>query len=157
MIVSAGGPPASPLATPGERFAERVEFDAASIREFARLCGDRNPLHHDAEYAARSPFRTLIASGPHVTARMMALTATHFAQRCQPLGLGFTFRFVRAVPAGAALDLQWDVTALEPKRTLAGDIATLDGRAIDDEGVVYVTGHGSLLLRPRNDKGEHAP
>ena len=140
------------LAAVGERFAERVEFDADSIREFARLCGDFNPLHHDTDYAAQSPFGTLIASGPHVTSRMMALTATHFSATCQPLGLGFTFRFVRAVPAGVTLDLQWDLTALEPKRSLAGDMITLDGRAIDDDGVVYVTGHGTLLLRPR-----HAP
>ena len=134
----------------GERFAERVRFDADAIREFARLCGDHNPLHHDEGYAAQSPFGTLIASGPHVTARMMALTATHFSGHCQPLGLGFTFRFVRAVPAGLTLDLQWDVTGVEAKRSLAGDVATLDGRAIDDDGVVYVTGHGALLLRQRH-------
>ncbi|HEX4884219.1 MAG TPA: MaoC family dehydratase [Casimicrobiaceae bacterium] len=144
------------LSTVGERFAERVAFDEASIREFARLCADFNPLHHDAAYAARSPFGTLIASGPHVTSRLMALTATYYSQRCQPLGLGFTFRFVRAVPAGVTLDLQWDVTGVEGKASLAGDIVTLDGRAIDDDGVVYVTGHGSLLLRERHD-GPAAP
>ena len=143
------------LAAVGERFALRVAFDAASIREFAQLCGDHNPLHHDAEYAAASPFGSLIASGPHVTARLMALTATHFSQRCQPLGLGFTFRFVRAVPAGAALDLQWDVTALQHKASLTGDVVSLDGRAIDDEGVVYVTGRGTLLLRPRHSPTEN--
>jgi acyl dehydratase len=142
----------APLSQVGERFTERVEFDAASIRAFAGLVGDFNPLHHDEAYAARSPFGTLIASGVHPTARLMALTATYFSQRCQPLGLGFDFRFVRAVPAGVTLDLQWDVTAIEPKASLAGDIVSLDGRAIDDEGVVYVTGHGRLLLRPR-----HAP
>lgn len=142
----------SALSAVGERFAERITFDVATIREFARVVGDLNPLHHDAAYAAKSPFRTIIASGTHPTCRMMALTATYFSQRCQPLGLGFSFRFVRAVPAGATLDLQWDVTALEPKASLAGEVVTLDGRAIDDEGVVYVTGHGTLLLRPR-----HAP
>jgi acyl dehydratase len=140
------------LAQVGERFAERVEFDAASISAFAHLVGDHNPLHHDAAYAARSPFRTLIASGVHPTSRLMALTATHYSRTCQPLGLGFTFRFVRAVPAGVTLDLQWDVTDVEPKASLAGDVVTLDGRAIDDEGVVYVTGHASLLLRPKHDE-----
>jgi acyl dehydratase len=145
-----GVPESLPLAHIGERFAGRVVFDEASIREFARLCADFNPLHHDADYAARSPFGTLIACGPHVTSRLMALTATHYSRHCQPLGLGFTFRFVRAVPAGADLDLQWDVTGVQPKASLAGDIVALDGRAIDDDGVVYVTGHGSLLLRPRH-------
>ncbi len=142
------------LASVGERFSERVAFDETSIRAFARLCADFNPLHHDAAYAAASPFRTLIACGPHVTSRLMALTASHYAKTCQPLGLGFTFRFVRAVPAGAALDMQWDVTAVERKDSLAGDVVTLDGRAIDDDGVVYVAAHGTLLLRPRHD-GAH--
>ena len=144
------------LSTLGERFAERITFDAEAIGEFARVVGDFNPLHHDAAYAARSPFGTIIASGTHATARLMALTATHFSQRCQPLGLGFSFRFVRAVPAGVTLDLQWDVTAITPKASLAGEVITLDGRAIDDAGVVYVTGHGTLLLRPRHAPEEKA-
>ena len=41
--------------------------------------------------------------------------------------------------------------------TLVGlDVVTLDGRAIDDDGVVYVTGHATLLLRPRHDSEEKA-
>jgi acyl dehydratase len=151
-----GAPPGT-LSILGERFAERITFDVASIREFARVVGDHNPLHHDAAYAARSPFGTIIASGTHATARLMALTATHFSRRCQPLGLGFSFRFVRAVPAGVTLDLQWDVTAVTPKASLAGEVIALDGRAIDDEGVVYVTGHGTLLLRPRHASPEGMP
>jgi acyl dehydratase len=143
------------LTAVGERFSERITFDVESIRAFARVVGDHNPLHHDADYAARSPFRTIIASGTHPTARLLALTATHYSRSCQPLGLDFGFRFVRAVPAGVTLDLVWDVTAREPKASLAGEVVTLDGRAIDDDGVVYVTGHATLLLRPRHDPGEN--
>jgi len=146
----------APLTAVGERFAERITFDVESIRAFARIVGDYNPLHHDADYAARSPFGTIIASGTHPTARLLALTATHYSRSCQPLGLGFSFRFVRAVPAGVTLALQWDVTAREPKASLAGEVVTLDGRAIDDDGVVYVAGHATLLLRPRHDSEENA-
>jgi acyl dehydratase len=145
----------APLTVVGERFAERITFDVESIRAFARIVGDLNPLHHDADYAARSPFGTIIASGTHPTARLLALTATHYSRSCQPLGLGFSFRFVRAVPAGVTLDLVWDVTAREPKASLAGEVVTLDGRAIDDDGVVYVAGHATLLLRPRHDPEEN--
>jgi acyl dehydratase len=136
-------------ATLGESFGERVTFAADAIREFATLCGDRNPLHHDEAFAARSAFGTIIACGPHVTARMMGHTATHFAQVCQPLGLEFAFRFVRAVPAGTTLDLEWTVTELSHKPSLSGDIVALEGRAIDEAGAVYVTSHGRLLLRPK--------
>jgi acyl dehydratase len=33
----------------GERCLRRARFDAKAIRAFATLCGDMNPLHHDAE------------------------------------------------------------------------------------------------------------
>ena len=59
----------------GGTFTQRVTFDAASIRAFATLSGDNNPLHHDDAAGAASPFGTIIASGPHVVALMMGLDA----------------------------------------------------------------------------------
>ena len=141
-------------ATVGESFSQRVTFDAKSIREFAALTGDFNPLHHDEAVAARSAFGSLIVSGPHVTALMMGMTATHFCKRCAPLGLEFTNRFVRARTAGTTLELRWTLVDLTPKASLKGDLATLDGRALDDAGGVYVSSRGLLLLRPLDgDRG----
>jgi acyl dehydratase len=131
----------------GERFRRRVTFDAESIRTFAEVSGDRNPLHHDEDAAAAGRFGTLIASGPHVTALMMGLDATYLSREHEALGLGFEFRFVRAVPAGITLTLEWTVASVEPKASLEGDVVTVDGRAIDDDGIVYVTGRGSNLVR----------
>ena len=132
----------------GDRAARRVAFDAEGIRRFAELCGDHNPLHHDAKAAAAGPFGTLIASGPHVVALMMGLDATFLSKERLALGLGFDFRFVKAVPAGVTLTLEWTVSNIEYKPSLEGDIVTVEGRAIDDAGVVYVTGTGRNLLRP---------
>ena len=55
------------------------------------------------EAAARGPFGRLIVSGPHASALLLGLTATHFSQRCSPLGLEFTVRFVRAIPVDTTL------------------------------------------------------
>jgi 3-hydroxybutyryl-CoA dehydratase len=131
----------------GERFSRQVVFDAASIRQFATLSGDFNPLHHDDAVGTASAFGRIIVSGPHVVALMMGLDATHFAQRFTALGLGFDFRFVRAIPEGAELTLEWTVTACHPKASLAGWIAEVEGRAFDAGGIVYTTGHGANLLR----------
>lgn len=131
----------------GARASRRVTFDAESIRRFAALCGDHNPLHHDERAAVRGPFGTLIASGPHVVALMMGLDATFLSKECIALGLGFEFRFVKAVPAGATLSLEWIVSAVERKASLGGDIVSVEGRAVDDAGVVYVTATGRNLLR----------
>jgi 3-hydroxybutyryl-CoA dehydratase len=36
----------------------------AEIDRYAELSGDNNPLHMDPEYAATTPFKTVIAHGP---------------------------------------------------------------------------------------------
>jgi acyl dehydratase len=133
----------------GERFARRVTFDAASIRHFAELCGDHNPLHHDDHAASQSAFGSVIASGPHVTSLMMGLDATFLSGRGEALGLGFEFRFVKAVPAGASLTLEWTISDVVHKDSLGGDMVSVEGRAIDDAGVVYVTATGRNLVRER--------
>jgi acyl dehydratase len=133
----------------GMHASRRVHFDAAVIRNFAALSGDHNPLHHDERAAAAGPFGTLIASGPHVVALMMGLDATFLSAHHEALGLGFEFRFVKAVPAGITLALEWTVKGIEHKASLAGDIVSVEGRAVDDAGVAYVTATGRNLVRSR--------
>jgi acyl dehydratase len=133
----------------GMRASRRVTFDAEAIRRFATLSGDHNPLHHDERAAAAGPFRTLIASGPHVVALMMGLDATFLSEHHEALGLGFEFRFVKAVPAGVTLALEWTVSGIEHKASLAGEIVSVEGRAVDDAGVAYVTATGRNLVRSR--------
>ena len=144
--------PAPPVPI-GERFARQVTFDAPSIRAFAAMCGDANPLHHDEAAASRSPFGTLIASGPQTAALMMGLNATFFCAQFDALGLNFAFRFVKAVPAGTTLTLEWTVVRSEPKPSLAGHIVGVEGRAVNDEGVVFVTATGDNLVRIRSSRG----
>lgn len=135
-----------PLAV-GEKFGRRVVFDAASIRAFATLAGDENPLHHDNAAAAVGPAGRLIVSGPHISSLLMGLTATWFTQRFDALGLEFGFRFLKAIPAGAALSLEWTITGTRATRALDGYVVTMDGRAADDAGVVFTTAHGANLIR----------
>ena len=77
---------------PHDRFSSTVTLTPASVREFARAVGDRNPLHHDAAHAAQTRYGRPIASGTQTTAHLMALTATHFSQRAAMVGLEFWFR-----------------------------------------------------------------
>jgi 3-hydroxybutyryl-CoA dehydratase len=135
--------------TVGECFARRAKFDAATIRTFATLCGDANPLHHDEKFAAASRFGALIASGPHVAALMMGLDATYLSERFDAVGLGFDFRFVKAVPEGADLSLEWTVTACRPTQNASGFVVSVEGRAVDDAGAIYVTGCGDNLIKPK--------
>jgi acyl dehydratase len=138
----------NPLAV-GHRFTQDVVIDAASIRAFATLAGDQNPLHHDEDVAKAGPYGVLIASGTQVVSLMMGLDATHFSRYGEALGLGFDFRFVKAVAAGTTLTLAWTMTGSTYKPALRGYLVTLEGDARDATGTVYVSAQGSNVLRPR--------
>ena len=70
-------------------------------------------------------------------------------ERFDALGLNFAFRFVKAVPAGTTLTLEWVVSRSERKPSLAGHIVGVEGRAVGDGGVVFVTATGDNLVRMR--------
>lgn len=129
----------------GEAFSREVHFDAPGIAAFAAACGDTNPLHHDAAYAAAARFGGIIACGPHVTSLLMAMTAAHFAPRGPGVGLGFSFRLRSAVRAGETVVMRWRVTAVTPKASLGGRIVQLEGEVVRPGNIVAVTASGETL------------
>jgi len=82
---------------------------------------------------------------------MMGLDATFLSKRGDALGLGFEFRFDKAVREDAELTLEWTVTAVTHKASLAGHVVSVEGRALDDAGIVYVSATGRNLLLERHD------
>lgn len=130
----------------GEHFEEQMRLTPEEIAAFARLCGDFNPLHHDEAYARQTRFGGIIASGPHVTSRMMGLVATHFSKKGAMLGLEFDFHFHKAVKAGEAITIVWEVVQTEPKASLQGILVALEGRVRDDAGRVLIKAAGKILL-----------
>jgi len=129
----------------GEAFSKEVQFDAVGIAEFATLCGDTNPLHHDSAYAAGSRFGGIIASGPQVTSLLMAMVAAFLASRGPGVGLEFNFRLRSAVRAGEVVMMRWRVTAVKEKRSLGGHIISLEGEAVRPDGTVAVAATGEVL------------
>ena len=71
---------------PHERFSAVLALAPDATGAFARVVGDPNPLHHDADFAATTRFGRVLASGPQTTAHLMALTASHFSKRGAMLG-----------------------------------------------------------------------
>jgi acyl dehydratase len=47
----------------GQTYTHSFSFSQHEVNQFAALTGDNNPLHLDAEYAARTPFRKPIMHG----------------------------------------------------------------------------------------------
>ncbi len=133
----------------GYRFEKEVCLDAVAIRQFADFFDDRNPVHHDAEFASSTRFGAIIACGPHTLALFTAMVATHFSAFTPMLGLEFGYRFLRAVKAEDRLVMGWEVTALERKPSLDGVVVNLEGETMNQNGEEVLAGSGTVLLTQR--------
>jgi len=132
----------------GEKIAAQVTLTEAEISEFARKCGDKNPLHFDKDYASQTRFGGIIACGPHYASLLMGLSATYFSKNAAMLGLEFSFKFLKVVRAGESLDLQWEVVEVVPKASLGGDIVSLSGKITNQHGVEVLAATGKVLVTP---------
>jgi acyl dehydratase len=61
--------------TVGERASRRLTLTADHVEKFAQISGDRNPLHFDAAFAARTKFGRLVVQGGLTTGLLHALVA----------------------------------------------------------------------------------
>lgn len=68
--------PAHPLdLTIGQTASRTLAVTPESVRLYARITGDRNPLHFDEDFAAGTPFGRLVAHGGITTGILHALVA----------------------------------------------------------------------------------
>jgi predicted Fe-S protein YdhL (DUF1289 family) len=133
----------------GEHFTASLALPPDSIKSFATLVNDLNPLHHDNAYAEASRFGSLIASGTQPTAHLMAMLATHFSTYAQPLGLEFGIKLVRAVKANDVLAMSWHVTEAHWKPSLNGDLVKLEGQALNQHGEIVVKASATIVVMPK--------
>jgi 3-hydroxybutyryl-CoA dehydratase len=136
-------------ARPHERFASEVTLSPAEVMAFANAAGDNNPIHHDPEFAAATRFGRPTASGPHTTALLLALTASHFSKTGAMLGLEFWVRFRRPIYADETILLEWLVIKVSRNEKLKGDIVELRGRIKGQDGNTALGAKGRVLLTDR--------
>lgn len=136
-------------AYPRERFSSEVALTPAAVVEFANAAGDNNPVHHDPAFAASTRFGRPTASGPHTTALLLALTASHFSKKGAMLGLEFWVRFRRAIYADEKILLEWLVVKVTPNAKLRGEIVELRGRIKGQDGKTSVGAKGRVLVTDR--------
>jgi acyl dehydratase len=61
--------------TVGQKAERSLRLTADHVRGFAELTGDRNPLHFDSAFAARTKFGRLVVQGGLTTGLLHALVA----------------------------------------------------------------------------------
>ncbi|SEA04668.1 MaoC family dehydratase [Paraburkholderia sartisoli] len=140
------------VVTIGETFSSTLALSADSVKSFASLVNDLNPLHHDDAYAAASRFGGLIASGTQPSAHFMALLATHFSTYAQPLGLEFDIKLKKAVYANDMLTITWRVRDAWWKPGLNGDLTQLDGNVVNQRGETVLIGTSTILVMPKPER-----
>lgn len=134
---------------PHDRFSCEITLTPDSVAEYARAAGDRNPVHFDPAFAARTRYRRLIASGTQTTALLLGLTATHFSKGTSMVGLEYWVKFRRPVFADERIRLEWLVIKITRNARLGGDIVDLRGRVRGEDGQTSIGAKGRVLVTNR--------
>ena len=109
------------------------------IERFAEVSGDHNPVHLDAEYAARTPFRGRIAHGILSAAFISAVLGNDLPGP-GTIYLGQTLKFLAPVRIGDTITASVEViTVREEKR-----IVTLRTDCTNQNGAVVLTGEAVM-------------
>jgi acyl dehydratase len=102
---------------PGDRAALSRRVEAADIRRFTELSGDRNPLHYDEQAARASRFGEIVVQGGVTSAILNAVVAERLP------GPGTVF-----------LNVNWDFRApVRPGDEITGAVEVLEVR--DDKPI----------------------
>ena len=122
------------------------------MEAFAKLSGDRNPLHMDDSFAARTHFQRRVVHGMLVANYVSAL----IGMRCPGPGALWSqqnFRWLAPVFIGDRIDLTMKVThKSEGSRSL-----TIEVKALNQEGKVVMEGEGTVTaLEERQQPEEFA-
>ena len=116
------------------------------VADYALSVGDKNPIHHDPNFAGKTRYGRLIASGTHTTALILGLTASHFSKNTSMVGLDYWVSFRRPIYANETIKLEWLVVRVTPNKKLRGDIVELRGRILGQDGKTSLGAKGRLLI-----------
>lgn len=116
----------------GQRARRTQTVTAREVELFAQITGDRNPLHFDPEFAARTRFGRLVAQGGIAAGMLNALVAMDLP------GPGTVFmsqslRYLAPTYLGDSLTAELEVLSLKPDKPvcqLRATITNQDGTTV---------------------------
>ena len=116
---------------------------AEDIELFTELTGDRNPVHYDAELAARSRFGGIVVQGGVTTGLLNALVAEDLPGPGSVF-LSVSWRFLAPVRPGDELTARAVVTSVREDKPVTG----LDTTITNQDGVVVLDGSAVVWRDP---------
>jgi acyl dehydratase len=121
----------------GQRAVRTLTLTADHVRQYAEISGDRNPLHFDEAFAARTRFKRLVVQGGLTTGLLHALVATDLPGP-GTVFLSQNWKFTAPVFIGDTITAEAEVvkvhatkpvTQLEVRVTREGGETVLEGEA----------------------------
>ena len=101
----------------GQVHTEHVTITPEMVQEFAKVSGDFNPIHVDAEYARTTPFGRPIAHGMLTSALLSGIVGTRFPGRGTVL-LEASTRFKKPVFVGDTIQFRLSVEHVRPDKPI---------------------------------------
>ena len=130
----------------GARAERRRATTMQDVIRFTEMTGDKNPIHYDAELAARSPFGGLVVQGGVTTGLLNAVVAEELP------GPGTVFletnwRFLKAVRVGEVITAEVCVTDVREDKP----ICKLETKVSNERGEICVVGTAVTFTVPLRD------
>lgn len=121
-------------------------IDAATIRAYAQLSGDHNPIHEDAEYAAATRFGRPVAHGMLVAGYIQ----TALTELVAPGGVSTSYQFDLLAPAfeGANVTARAVCADLDP----VTHRATFTITVVDDTTRKQLISGSAVVAFPKGEK-----
>jgi acyl dehydratase len=99
----------------GQRATRSLTLTADHVRRFAEISGDRNPLHFDEGFAARTRFGRLLVQGGLTTGLLHALVAMDLPGP-GTVFLGQNWKFTAPVFIGDTITAEAEVVFVHPTK-----------------------------------------
>ncbi len=126
------------------RSAERTRTTSMrDVELFSQMTGDMNPLHYDADLAARSPFGGLIVQGG-VTSGLLNAVVAEDLPGPGTVFLGVEWRFSKAVGVGETITGRVEVMAVRDDKP----ICTIATSVKNAAGEICLTGTATTYTVP---------
>ena len=128
----------------GQRARRTQTVTAHEVELYAQITGDRNPLHFDADFAARTRFGRLVAQGGIASGMLNALVAMNMPGP-GTVFLSQTLTYKAPTYLGDTLTAEIEVLSLKPDKPVCQLRATITNQA----GAVLLEGAcWTYTLRP---------
>ena len=130
--------------TPGQRARRTKIVTARDVDLYAEITGDRNPLHFDAEFAARTRFGRLVAQGG-ITAGMLNAVVAMDLPGPGTVFMSQTLRYLAPTYLGDTLTAEVEILSVKPDKPVCQLRATITNQ----DGTVVLEGEcWTYTMRP---------